>query len=382
MNLTNSEIVELTAFRHELHQHPEVSGEEVETAQRVAARLDRIGADEIVTGLGGHGVAAIFDGAEEGPTVLLRAELDGLPIEETAEVEYRSTVPGKAHMCGHDGHSTSLLACAIAFSKQRPQKGRVILMFQPAEEDGSGAAAVIADEKFVRLRPDYAFSWHNMPGFPLGSAQLRDGPMLCASVGFRAVLTGRTAHASQPETGVSPALAIAGLMQDLAALGSGGEIDEDFALVTLTHAKVGEPTYGVAPGQGAVQATLRALMPERIEELKAGAEAAAKARAEKGGLEVAIEWHDDFAATLNDPEATAILRRSLKACDIPYQELDAPYRGSEDFGRFGSTARMAMIFLGSGEDISALHNPDYDFPDDLIPIGARLMVHAARQVVR
>lgn len=382
MNLTNSEIVELTAFRHELHQHPEVSREESETAQRVAARLDRIGADEIVTGLGGHGVAAIYEGAEDGPTVLLRAELDGLPIEETGEVEYRSTVAGKAHMCGHDGHSTSLLACAIAFSKQPPQRGRVILMFQPAEEDGSGAAAVIADEKFARLRPDYAFSWHNMPGFPLGSAQLRDGPMLCASVGFRAALTGRTAHASQPETGVSPALAIAGLMQDLAALGAGGEIDEDFALVTLTHAKVGEPTYGVAPGQGAVQATLRALMPERIEELKAGAEAAAKARAEEGGLEVAIEWHDDFAATLNDPEATAILRRSFEACDIPYQELDAPYRGSEDFGRFGSTARMAMIFLGSGEDISALHNPDYDFPDELIPIGARLMVHAARQVVR
>lgn len=381
MDLTNSDIVELTAFRHELHRHPEISGEEAGTAKRVAARLDRIGPDEIVTGLGGHGVAAIYNGADTGPTVLLRAELDGLPIEETGEVAHRSAVPGKSHMCGHDGHTTSLLACALAFSRQRPQRGRVILMFQPAEEDGSGAAAVIADPKFARLQPDYAFSWHNMPGVPLGAAVLRDGPMLCASVGFRAEFTGRTAHASQPETGVSPALPIAELMQELAAMGPGGPVDEDFGLVTLTHARVGEPTYGVAPGKGAVQATLRALMPDRMDRLKAEAEAVARAKAEAAGLVVDIQWHDDFAATLNDPDATAIMRQSFAACNVPFEELDVPYRGSEDFGRFGSTARMAMVFLGAGIDTPALHNSDYDFPDDLIAVGARMLVHAARQVV-
>ena len=151
-----------------------------------------------------------------------------------------STIAGCAHMCGHDGHSVALLGCAHAFARKPPARGRVVLMFQPAEEDGSGAAAVIADPRFADLRPDMAFSWHNMPGLPLGEARFREGPMFCASVGLRVQLDGRTAHASQPETGNSPA-------QPLAALGPGGPMDGDFALVTVTHARLGEPNYGIAP---------------------------------------------------------------------------------------------------------------------------------------
>ena len=159
MFLSNSDIVDLTAFRHELHRHPELSGEEVGTAGRVADRLKQIGLARIVTGLRGHGVAAVFEGDGAEPTVLLRAELDALPIEETGEVNYRSAEPGKAHMCGHDGHAASLLGCALAFSRQRPRRGSVIFLFQPAEEEGSGAAAVIADPRFAKLHPDYAL--HN-----------------------------------------------------------------------------------------------------------------------------------------------------------------------------------------------------------------------------
>lgn len=379
--LSNREIVDLTELRHLLHQRPEVSGQERETAAVVADKLRQIGADRVVTDLGGHGVAAVFEAAEPGPTVMLRAELDGLPIEETGLVPHASTIPGRGHMCGHDGHSAALLGCAYAFARQRPATGRVVLMFQPAEEDGSGAAAVIADPRFADLQPDMAFSWHNMPGMPLGHARFRTGPMFCASVGLRVELRGRTAHASQPETGVSPAQSLAALIREIAALGPGGPMDPDFALVTITHARLGEPSYGIAPGRAELQATLRALMPARMEQLRSDAEALARQVARDAGLGVSVEWHDDFASSANDAEATDIIRRVLDARQVPWAEMTEPYRGSEDFGRFGQTARTAMILLGAGTEVSALHNPDYDFPDDLIPIGAEILTDAARAIL-
>ena len=379
--LSNREIVDLTEFRRLLHRTPEVSGQERETAARVAAKLREIGADRVVTDLGGHGVAGVFEGAAPGPTVMLRAELDALPIEELGGVPWASTVAGRGHMCGHDGHSAALLGCAYAFARQRPARGRVVLMFQPAEEDGSGAAAVIADPRFADLRPDMAFSWHNMPGIPLGEAQFRAGPMFCASVGLRVQFDGRTAHASQPETGLSPAQPLAALIQRIAALGLGGPLDADFALVTVTHARLGEPSYGIAPGRAELQATLRALLPARMARLRAEAAALARSIAQEAGLELTLDWHDDFAASDNDPEPTEIMRRVLDARRIRWDEMPEPYRGSEDFGRFGETAQTAMILLGAGTELSALHSPDYDFPDDLIPIGAGVLTAAAREVL-
>lgn len=379
--LTDQEVLRLTRLRHALHREPELSGQERETAATVARHLEAIGGARILTGLGGHGVAAIFDGGEPGPSVLLRAELDGLPIQETGTMPYRSTLPGKAHMCGHDGHMASLIGCAHALSRRGPARGRVTLLFQPAEEDGSGAAAVIADPRFGEIRPDYAFSWHNMPGQPLGVASMRDGPMFCASVGLRVRLEGRTAHASQPEAGLSPAQALASLIQRLAALATGGEMDENFSLVTITHARLGEPTFGVAPGSAELRATLRALDGGRMNRLRDDADALARESAARASLAVAIDWHDDFASSVNDVEATAIVRRALEARGIAHWELEAPFRASEDFGRFGTTARCAMFLLGAGEGVSMLHNPDYDFPDALIPIGAGVLVEAARELV-
>jgi amidohydrolase len=379
--LTNREIIDLTEFRHLLHRTPEVSGQERETAAKVAAKLREIGADRVVTDLGGHGVAGTFEGVAPGPTVMLRAELDALPIEETGRVPWTSTHPGRAHMCGHDGHSAALLGCAYAFAQQRLARGRVVLMFQPAEEDGSGAAAVIADPRFAELQPDMAFSWHNMPGIPLGEARFREGPMFCASVGLRMQLDGRTAHASQPETGNSPAQALAALIQRIAPLGPGGPMDDDFALVTMTHARLGEPSYGIAPGRAELQATLRALMPDRMDKLRTKAEALACEIAEAARLRVTLDWHDDFASSANDAEPTAIVRRVLDARRVCWEEMAEPYRGSEDFGRFGETAQTAMILLGAGTGVSALHNPDYDFPDDLIAIGAGILTDAAREVL-
>lgn len=379
--LTNADLVELTALRHALHRRPEVSGEERETAATIAAALAPLHPDQVLTGLGGHGVAAVFAAAAPGPTVMFRAELDALPIMELTPVAYASELPGRGHLCGHDGHMAILMGLARLLSRQRPARGRVVLMFQPAEEDGSGAAAVLADPRFAGIAPDWGFAIHNMPGVAMGQALLAAGPANCASMGVAFRLTGKTAHASQPEAGVSPALALAELIPALSALGPGGDLAPGFRLVTITHARLGEAAFGIAPGEGHLWATLRTLEDADMADLLARAEGLAQAAARRYGLALEIRHHDVFAACMNDPQATAILARALEAQGISHRPDDLPMRASEDFGRFGATARTAMVFLGAGLDHPRLHNPDYDFPDDLIPVGARLFHHITHQLL-
>lgn len=371
--LSNSDLVELTAWRHLLHRHPEVSGEEAETAARVTAVLRQTGPDRLVTGLGGHGVAAVYGGGAPGPRVLLRCELDALPIEERSEASHRSTIAGKGHLCGHDGHMAMIAAMARLLGRTRPARGSVILMFQPAEEDGSGAARVTADPAFADLRPDFAFAIHNMPGMPLGHIALAEGPSACASRGMRVRLTGKTAHASQPETGVSPMPAMATLMPALTALGQGSPLtDPDFALATVTHARIGEPAFGIAPGEADLFVTLRSLTDTRMARLVATAERLVRTAAQDGGLEVHITYEDVFVTTTSDAKAVALAGRALDRLGVPHGRGPLPMRPSEDFGRFGDGAELAFLLLGAGERHPALHNPDYDFPDALIPAGAAI----------
>ena len=371
--LTNSDITELTDWRRELHRFPEVSGQEAETAARVTAALAGTRPDQVMTGLGGHGVAAIWNGAAPGETLLFRAELDALPIEELGQPAYRSTIEGRSHMCGHDGHMTILMALARLISRKRLATGRVILMFQPAEEDGSGAAKVLADPRYPTLKPDWAFALHNMPGLPFGHATLRVGTMMCASQGLRIQLTGKTAHASMPETGISPVAAVARLIPALLALGPGGPLSETFRMVTITHARIGEAAFGISPGYGEVWVKLRTREDGPMAALRTEAEALVRAEAARDGLAVSFVTRDDFAATVNDAGAITRLVSAMDALNIPHGDDHLPLRGSEDFGRFGvEGTRMAMMFVGSGEKHPQLHNPDYDFPDGLIPLGARL----------
>ncbi len=381
MFLTNQDVVELTEWRRELHRHPEISGEESQTAQTVQALLSSSGADRIVTGLGGHGVAGIFEGREPGPTVMFRAELDALPIQEISDAPHRSGTPGKAHLCGHDGHMATLAALARGLDRQRPQRGRAILLFQPAEETGAGAAAVVADPQFQEIAPDFVFAFHNLPGMKFGKVALIEGPVSCASRGMRIVLTGKTAHASMPETGLSPMNAVAQLMPALTGLGSGGPMDESFAMVTITHARIGEPAFGSAPAHGEIWATLRTLTDAGMDDLVAKAERLAKDAAGSSGLSVEISYNDVFPHSENAPEAVAHLRRALDAEGVPHDRGNLPMRPSEDFGHLGAKAPAAMFFLGAGENHAALHNPDYDFPDDLIAIGSRVFMRTLRDLL-
>ncbi|MCQ8783825.1 amidohydrolase [Mangrovibrevibacter kandeliae] len=370
----------LTAWRRSLHARPDLSGAEGATAAAVVERLSATTPDRILTGLGGHGVAAVYDGDEPGPTVMIRAELDGLPIEETGRAAHRSVIPGHGHLCGHDGHMAILAGLGLGFGRQRPVRGRAILLFQPAEETGAGAAAVLADPRFAELRPDFAFALHNNPGSPLGAVELRTGPVNCASRGLRIVLEGKTAHASQPETGVSPMAAVAALMPALTALGRGGALDESFSLVTVTHAAMGEPAFGIAPGRAEVWATLRTMVDDRMAAMVAAAEGLVRDTAARTGLTARMDYHDVFAHCENHPEAVALLRAALDAEGVSHRE-GRPFRASEDFGRFATVARSAMFYLGAGEHCPALHNPDYDFPDALIPIGAAVFMRAARNLL-
>lgn len=380
MFLSNSDIVELTDFRHGLHRMPEVSGEEARTAEEVVRFLGSARPDRIVTGLGGHGVAAVFESGEPGPTVMFRCELDALPIEELSDLPYRSRIPGTGHLCGHDGHMAILAALARGLRRDPPKQGRAVLLFQPAEENGAGAAAVLADPEFAQIEPDYAFALHNMPGLPLGFAALSEGPANCASRGMRIVLIGKTSHASVPEAGLSPMQAMATLMPALSALGSGGRLDERYRLVTITHARMGEAAFGIAPGHGEIWATLRTLRDGQMDALCGEAERIARDTAERMGLAIDISYHDVFHHCDNDAEAVAILRQAFDAEHILHGESE-PMRGSEDFGLFGRKAKAAMFLFGSGEGSAQLHNPDFDFPDALIEPGARIFMRVARNLL-
>lgn len=379
--LTDADMAELIAFRHALHQRPEISGEEAETAHKIAAALAALGPDQLLTGLGGHGVMAVFRGARPGPSLMFRCELDALPIQETPR-PHQSAFPGKAHLCGHDGHMATMLALARGLAHQRPARGRVALLFQPAEENGQGAAAVVADPRYPALACDYSFSLHNMPGLPLGEVALKAGPVNCASRGMILRFKGHSSHASEPEKARTPTTALPALLTGLQGLSAGQPPHPGFRLVTITHLNMGEAAFGITPGAAVVFATLRSLVDEDMAALVQAAEAVAQQAASAAGLQLTIDYTDDFAHCDNDPDATAALARAMDSLGIRHSPWTLPMRGSEDFGRFGKAgSKSAMFFLGAGVDCPPLHSPHYDFPDALIAIGSGIFMRVIRQML-
>lgn len=370
--------ISLVALRHALHEAPEVSRQEMQTAAIVAEQMKAVGADDVLCGLGGNGVAAVLDGAAPGPTVCLRAELDALPITEAANMLPRSRIEGVAHLCGHDGHMTMLVGAMRALAADRPSNGRVVALFQPAEEDGSGAAAVAADDRFKALDVKIAFALHNKPGLPLGAIALNPGPTTCASRGMRLELKGRTSHASEPEMAASPVPALSGLMPALQGLRCGdGPSDDRFAMVTITHARMGAEAFGITPGDGTLLATLRT----RDDTVMAGlvAQVETLVARQAGYMPYTITWDDVFVAMTSTQAATEILASAAASLGLPSVDNMLPIRGSEDFGGLCVDER-ALALIGSGDGPS-LHAPDYAFPDALIPIGAELLARAARMAL-
>ncbi len=360
----------LTRLRRTLHARPELSGEEGATAAVLRDHLAATAPDLCLTGLGGHGLALGYGQAGSGPTVMFRAELDALPITEATGAAHASTRPGTAHLCGHDGHMAILAGLARHLAAHRPARGRAVLLFQPAEETGAGARAVLADPRFAEIAPDWAFALHNMPGLPLGRIAVAPGPASCASLGLHVRWQGRTAHAAQPETGLSPAPALAALLAGLPA-------ESGSRMATLCHLSMGARGFGVAPGAAEAMMTLRCITDAELAAFEA--ETRARIRATAGDLRVEITRHDHFHATQNDPEATAHVVQAARSAGIARTDFTFPMRPSEDFGAFSGKTRAALFLLGAGSDHPALHDPEYDFPDALIAPGvatfAQLCAH-------
>ena len=373
--MTQDEIIAAQNLRHELHANPELSGEEVQTAKRLREQLKSTKPDLILSGIGGHGFVAVYDSGRPGLNLMFRSELDALPIQENSGQKYTSNTDGIGHLCGHDGHSSTLYLLGSVLGKNKPKTGSVTLLFQPAEEDGSGAAAVLADEQFnAKVKPDFCFSLHNMPGLKLGHVALADGPASCASRGMRVLLRGKTAHASMPHTGLSPMFALSELMPNLTRLGNLGPLNDYFSMITVTHALMGEPVYGVAPGDAELRFTLRTMGDAQMINLCENAEALVSSTASAHGLSFEFEYDDIFLGCENHPDASAHLRKALDDLAIPHGTQGQPMLASEDFGLFANIAPSAMFLIGAGENHPNLHNSDYDFPDALLPIGANIFL--------
>lgn len=359
----------LTAVRHKLHRLAELSGSESRTAGFLADELAACGPDSLVTGLGGHGLAAVFNGREPGPTVLLRCDIDALPLPEQTGIAHPSDSPEVSHKCGHDGHMTMLLGLARELAESRPGNGRAVLLFQPAEETGAGARRVLDDPAFAPLRPDRVLGIHNLPGHPLGAVVLRKGPFASASRGLTISLSGASSHAAEPQAGRSPALAAATLVQALSSL---PQVETGYgtaAKVTIVGIDVGGPAFGTSPGEGRVMATLRAFSDETIDRLAQRCSELVSGISAAHGLAFDLNWTEIFPATINDPHIIDLLALAAKGGGLEVTEPKAPFAWSEDFGHFTAVFPGALVGLGAGTGHPALHHPEYDFPDDLLPVG-------------
>ncbi len=360
----------LIALRHELHSHPEVSGNESETRYRISFWLQQT-LPEVEIAEAGIGLFAICKGSDTGPVTLIRAELDALPAEEVNDVSYKSLRPGVSHKCGHDGHMTMVAGLAHLLRDHPPEKGSVVLLFQSAEETGEGARWMLNTPAFQEIKPDYAFSLHNLPGLPMHQITCKTGTFCAASTGIKIRLYGKTAHASSPQTGLSPAMGITQLTTVLNALVGASDF-ADFALLTITHVQVGEPTFGISPGVGELRVTVRAYQDADLDKLKALIESRVEEVAKAESLTFDLTCHEPFVATVNHKEAVEMIRQVAEQSDLRFNPMELPNPWSEDFGLFLQQSKGAMFGLGSGVDQPALHNPDYDFPDELIETGVAM----------
>lgn len=371
----------LIQLRQALHQYPEVSWEEHETRKRIRAYIEEVNPDELIE-LAQTGILFIFDSGREGPTVLFRSELDALPIREINEdLEYKSTLEGQGHKCGHDGHAAMVAGTARYFGKNRPQKGRVAFIFQPAEEVGEGAQVVLDDPNW-KLEPDWVFALHNIPGVPKHQILVRDQVFTPSVKSIIIHLNGRTAHAAEPEHGISPSMMVSDLLRLANEWTHNKPEDDTFCVITPIQILMGEEAFGTAAGEADVKLTIRTWREAQMEKLSERLTAWLTNTAANYELEVEWSFTQVFKTTRNSPDANDLIRKVAKAENLDLVENDVPYKWGEDFGLFTQKYRGAMFGLGSGEDTPALHNPDYDFPDDILETGIKMFTGLAEEILK
>ncbi|WP_413999041.1 amidohydrolase [Flavobacterium sp. W1B] len=359
-------------FRKTLHQNPEISGFEFETAKRIQQFLAQNQPTEIIENIGGTGVAAVYQFSNTGKTITIRCELDALPIQEVNQFNHQSTTKGVSHKCGHDGHMAIVSGLGFWLKHQSFNSGKVVLLFQPAEENGEGAHAVVNDEKFKNLNTDYIFALHNIPKEPMHSIISIQKGFSAEVQSFIIKIKGKESHAAEPENGINPALAMSQIITSLSNLEVINPTSENFTIMTPVHLNMGQKSYGISPADGELHYTLRAWDNTKMELVKSQIVNAVAKIGEQYKLKHNIEWLEYFPASINDKECNAYVIKVATENNFNLIEKPHPFKFGEDFGWYAKEYKTTMFGLGAGLNTPALHNSDYDFPDELIETGINM----------
>ena len=369
---------EVTGWRRHLHAIPEILYEVHETAAFVEDKLRAFGCDEVVAGIGRTGVVGVIRGSlGDGPTIGLRADMDALPLTETSGRPWASKTPGRMHACGHDGHTAMLLGAAKYLAETRAFAGSVAVIFQPAEEGGAGGRAMVEDGLMERFAIARVFGMHNMPGIPIGHFAIRPGPIMAATAEFSIAVEGKGGHAAMPHTTIDPVAAASQLVLALQTIVSRSVDPIDSAVVSVTKFHAGD-AYNVIPQTAKLAGTVRTLRDEVAQAVFARMRAVCDGVAAASGVRIDLVIDVNYPVTRNDPHETgfaaSIAREVAGAANVDSEVL--PVMGGEDFSYMLNARPGAFIFAGNG-DTAGLHNPAYDFNDELIPHGISYWVRLA-----
>jgi len=356
--------------RHHLHRHPELSGEESGTSAYLQDFIARNFSDYVlVKGIGGNGFIATKRFGE-GAHIAFRAELDALPVDEENEISYRSEFQHKSHACGHDGHMVTLIATMQKLEEQKTSLGTATFLFQPAEETGKGAKAMVEDKAFQDFSPDALIALHNIPGKPLGTVMSRTGTFACGSVGVKLKITGKTAHAAHPEDAVNPLLLSKSFLDNVIDL---VENTSGFTLMTPIALRSGQKTFGTSPLKSILLITLRAAQSKDLDWLMSEVKKLANEINGVEGAEAKLSFEEYFPVTSNN-HFYADLQTVCEKLNRPFEKMETPFRWSEDFSQYESRFKTHLFGLGSGQNMAPLHASTYDFPDNLLESGAEVFV--------
>ena len=372
----------LESLRHKLFKSAELSGNEKETNKIINRFLEKTNPDVHLKNVGGYGIIAIYKGVEDGRNIMLRADIDGLNIplmstdngQQATDVFELSAVSTKcqssklkvqssklnaqsSHRCGHDGHATILCGLAMRLGKKRPAKGNVILLFQPAEETGEGAKAVINDPQFRDLKIDTAFALHNLPSYAKHQIVVKKDCFASASLGLKLIFDGKTSHASQPEKGNNPQIVVTTLLDAFQRKYENLKKDKHHTILTITRVVIGEETFGVTPGHAEIWMTLRSQDDKALQNLTESTIGLCEYISKEYRLNFSHSIHEDFAATMNSGDNTEIVRQAARDLKLSVNEIKEPFPWSEDFGRFGNICPICLFGLGCGLEHEPLHSP-------------------------
>lgn len=362
---------EITAWRRDFHEHPELLFDVHRTAGRVADLLRSFGCDEVVEGIGRTGVVGVIKGRTDsaGRVVGLRADMDALPIREQTGVPYASKLEGKMHACGHDGHTAMLLGAAKYLAETRNFDGTTVVIFQPAEEGGGGGREMVADGMMDRWGIDEIYGMHNMPGIPVGHFAIRPGALMAAADQIEITVTGKGGHAAKPHECIDTTLVAAQIIVALQSIASRNVDPLKQVVVSVCTVMTDSTAHNVIPQVVKMKGTVRTMdhgvqdfVERRISELVAGVAMAFGASAH-------VDYARGYPVTVNAPENTGYAVEVARMVSGHVDPDTAPLMGAEDFSFMLNERPGAYIFVGNG-DTAMVHHPAYNFDDDVIPFGA------------